>query len=134
MNQKNIIKKKVLLIGDKRKRQYLLIKDFNIFMYNHIFYCGKRHFCWYYLQAFGAEEILKCSIKHYFKINDKHRIIIPKKMNMLNSKIMKKIKSLFVIYAHFESILLPEDNRKQNPKEFTQTNIKNMLLTVMAIN
>ena len=28
-----------------------------------------------------------------------------------------KIKSLFLSYADFESILVPEDNRKQNPNE-----------------
>ena len=27
----------------------------------------------------------------------------------------RKIKSLFMIYADFESILVPEDNGKQNP-------------------
>ena len=32
-----------------------------------------------------------------------------------------KIKSLFMIYADFESILVPEDNRKQNPnKSYTK--------------
>ena len=29
----------------------------------------------------------------------------------------KKIKSLFIIYADFESILVPENIRKQNPEE-----------------
>ena len=29
----------------------------------------------------------------------------------------KKIKSLFMIYADFESILVPEDNRKKNLDE-----------------
>ena len=39
------------------------------------------------------------------------------KMNMLNSKFLKrKIKS-FMIYSDFESILVPEDNGKQNPNE-----------------
>ena len=36
---------------------------------------------------------------------------------MLNSKIMKKNK-VTIIYADFESILVSEDNKKQNPKEF----------------
>ena len=32
-----------------------------------------------------------------------------------------KIKSLFMIYADFESILVPENNRKQNPnKSYTK--------------
>ena len=30
----------------------------------------------------------------------------------------RKIKSPFMIYADFESILVPEDNGKQNLKEF----------------
>ena len=29
----------------------------------------------------------------------------------------RKIKSPFIIYANFESILMPENNEKQNPKE-----------------
>ena len=37
-----------------------------------------------------TEEILKCHIKDCFKINGNQRIIMPKKVNMLNSKIMKK--------------------------------------------
>ena len=56
-------------------------------MYDHR---GRKHFCHYYLQAFSTEEILKCRIKDCFKINDKQRIIMPKKKSMLNSKIMKE--------------------------------------------
>ena len=29
----------------------------------------------------------------------------------------RKVKSPFIIYADFESILVPENNRKQNPNE-----------------
>ena len=37
---------------------------------------------------------------------------------MLNSKIIIiKKKPPFIIYADFQSILVPEDQRKQNPKE-----------------
>ena len=36
---------------------------------------------------------------------------------MLNSKIMKEKQSPFTIYADFESILMLEDNGKQNPDE-----------------
>ena len=42
-----------------------------------------------------------------------------KKMNMLNSKnFERKIKSPLTIYADFKNILVPEDNRKQNPNDF----------------
>ena len=44
------------------------------------------------------------------------------------------MKSLFIIYEYFESILVPEDNGKQNPKNLIQRKIKNILLAVMALN
>ena len=46
----------------------------------------------------------------------------------------RNIKSPFIIYVDFRSILVPEDNGKQNPNEPYITNIKNMLLAVMVIN
>ena len=39
-----------------------------------------------------------------------------------------------MIYAYFESILVPEDNGKQNLEESIRRNIKNILLVVMAMN
>ena len=39
-----------------------------------------------------------------------------------------------MIYADFESILVAEDNGKQNRNESYTTYIKNMLLVVMVIN
>ena len=42
----------------------------------------------------------------------------PKKRKYFRSKNFKrKIKSPFLIYAHFKVILAPEDNRKQNSEE-----------------
>ena len=40
-----------------------------------------------------------------------------RRVNMLNSNFERKMKSPFMIYGHFESILVPEDNVKQNPNE-----------------
>ena len=45
----------------------------------------------------------------------------------------RKIKSSFIIYTDFEGISVQENNEKQNPEEYIQTNIKNILLAVMAI-
>ena len=59
-------------------------------MYDHTLHRGKKILCHYCLQAFSTEEILKRHIKDCFKINDKQKIIMPKKVNMLNSKIMKE--------------------------------------------
>ena len=49
-------------------------------------------------------------------------------------KLVEEKKSLFLIYAYFESILILEKNGKQNPKESYTTNIKNMLFAVMTVN
>ena len=61
---------------------------------------------------------MKCYIKDCFKVNGKQTIKIPKKGEYVKFKnFVRKIKSPFMIYADFESILVPEDNRKQNPNE-----------------
>ena len=46
----------------------------------------------------------------------------------------KKIKSSFILNAGFESILVPEDSENKIQKNFIRTNIRNILLVVMAIN
>ena len=76
---KKVVQTSVLLIGEKVKRQYVLIKDFNTLMHDRTLRCGRKHFSRYYLQAFSTGEILKCHIKDCFKVNGKRRIIIPKK-------------------------------------------------------
>ena len=42
------------LTGEEGKRHYVLIKDFNTFMYDHTLHCSRKHYC-------------------------KHRVIMPKK-------------------------------------------------------
>ena len=47
------------------------------------------------------------------------------------------IKLPFMIYAYFESILVPENNEKQNPDDSYSNKYQkyeNMLLVVVAIN
>ena len=41
-----------------------------------------------------------------------------RRVYILNSKTIKKTKSPFMVHANFESILVPEDNGKQNPNDF----------------
>ena len=56
MYQNNVVKKLLncceLLIGEKDKKHYVLIKDFNTFMYDHSLHRGRKHFCPYCLHAF----------------------------------------------------------------------------------
>ena len=89
-----------LLIGKRKKRTYqmILIHDFNnipikefyTIMYDHSLRRGRKHFCRYCLHAFIAEEILKRHIKDCFKINGKQTIKMPKKVDLLNSEILKE--------------------------------------------
>ena len=46
----------------------------------------------------------------------------------------RKIKSPLMINANFESILVPEDNQKQNPNGSYTNKYQKILLAVMATN
>ena len=108
----------LLLIGNGEKKHYVLINDFNRYMHDHSLHRGRRHFCRYFLHAFITEKILKRHIKDCFKINGKQTIKMPKKGECVKFKnFARKIILPFIIYADFESILVSEDNRKQNPNE-----------------
>ena len=45
----------LLLILEKGKKHYVLIKDFRTFIHDHTLHRGKLHFCGCCLQAFSAE-------------------------------------------------------------------------------
>ena len=66
------------------------MKDFNAFMYDPTLHHGRKHLCHSFLHASRTVEKLKCNIKDFFEINGKQRIKMPKKGNILDSKIMKE--------------------------------------------
>ena len=39
----------LLFIGEENKKHYVLIRDFNKFMYGHTLHRGRKHFCRYCL-------------------------------------------------------------------------------------
>ena len=79
-------------------------------MYDHTLHRGRKHFCRYCLQAFTAGDC--------FKINDKQRIIMPKRGEFVKFKNYERtIKSPFIIYSDFESILVPGNNEKEYPED-----------------
>ena len=73
----------LLLVEEEERRHYVLIKDFNTFMYDHTLHRGRKHFCRYSLQAFSADEILKRSVSGCLKINCKQIINMPRKWNKM---------------------------------------------------
>ena len=108
------------MIGEEGKRHYFLIKLKIATLLRMItLNIVKKIFCHYCLQAFSTKEILKCNIKDCCEINCKQRTIMPKNSEYVLFKIFeRKIKSPFIIYVDFESILVPQNNWKQNPEGF----------------
>ena len=99
-----------LQIGEKQKKYYILIKYFNTFTYDYTLNLGKKYFCRYCLQPFRTAEKLKCCIKCALKLMVNRLLRCRRRVNLLNSKTGRRMKSPCMIYADFESILVPEDN------------------------
>ena len=53
----------LLLIREESKRNCVLIKDFNTFMYDHSLHRERKDFYCCFLQAFSIEQTLKRHIK-----------------------------------------------------------------------
>ena len=107
------------ILSEEGKRHYVLTKDCNTFIYDHTLHCGEKHFSRYFLQDFGIVEILKGHVNDCFKINGKQMIKMLEKGEYVRfKKYERKIKSQFMIYVDFESVLVPEDNENQNPDDY----------------
>ena len=61
----------LLLIIKDEKRHYVLIKDFNTFMYNQSKHKERKHFCMYCLQCFSSDSILVKHTNNCLTINGK---------------------------------------------------------------
>ena len=71
---KNTFKRHVnlSLIEEKDQCHYVLIKDFNTFIYNQTLHHDRKHFCCYCLQSFSTAQIQERCVNDYFEINGKH--------------------------------------------------------------
>ena len=58
------------MTGKESKRHYVLIKNFNTFMYDRTLHRGRKHFCYYFL-AFRTLQKFEFHIKDCFRINGK---------------------------------------------------------------
>ena len=106
-------------------------------MYDNTLHRGRKLFCRYCLQAFKTKDLLNCHIKDCFKINGKQKIKMASKGKYAKVKNHeRKIKSPFMIYEDFDSILVPEHNGKQNSNESYINKYQKHVawLLVMAIN
>ena len=114
----------LLLITEDEKNHYVLIKDFNKFMYNQTKHKDKKHFCMYCLQNFTTEKIFKNHSEICMVFNGKQAIEMPNKDNnkLEFNNFHKQLPMPFVIYADFEGITEKIHGCQPNDdKSFTET-------------
>ena len=121
----------LLLITKDEKKHYVLIKDFNAFMYNQSKHEERKHFCMYCLQCFSSERVLANHVNNCLTINGNQAINMPKKgENILRfNNFHKQLPVPFVIYADFEAITKKVQGCKQseemenekNKRSYTET-------------
>lgn len=94
----------LLITGDKNNH-YVLIKDFNRFMYNKTQHKEKKHFCYHCLQCFSSKRVLDKHIDNCITINGIQGIEMPEKGSTVKFENYHKQQPVpFVIYADFEAI------------------------------
>ena len=95
----------LLLITEGENKHYVLIKDFNKFMFSQTKHEHKKYFCMYCLQCFSREDVLTEHKNNCLSINGKQAIKMPEKGEQVFFKNhQKQLPVPFVIYADFEAI------------------------------
>ena len=113
----------LLLITKEENKHYILIKDFNKFMYNQTKHKERKYFCMYCLQCFSSERILIKHKENCLQVNGQQAIKMPDKDdNILKfTNHHKQLPVPFVIYADFEAITEKISGCKpNNNKSYTE--------------
>ena len=112
----------LLLITEDKNKHYVLIKDFNKFMFNQTKHEHRKHFCMYCLQCFSREDVLTEHKNNCITINGKQAIKMPEKGEQVYFKNHHKQLSVpFVIYADFEAITEKVQGcQPNNKKSYTE--------------
>ena len=113
----------LLLITKDENKHYVLIKDFNKFMFNQTKHKERKHFCMHCLQCFSSERVLKEHKENCIQVNGTQAVKMPDKdNNILKFENFHKQQAMpFVIYADFESILEKVQGCQPNDdKSFTK--------------
>ena len=71
----------LLLITENENKHYLLIKDFNRFMFKQTKYDGKKYFCMHCLQCFSSETVLNNHKDNCIQVNGTQAVKMPDKDN-----------------------------------------------------
>ena len=113
----------LLLITENENKHYVLIKDFNKFMYNQTKHESRKHFCMYCLQCFSSERVLNNHKDNCIQVNGTQAIKMPTKdNNILKFNNFRKQQPVpFVIYADFEAITEKiQGCQPNNDKSYTE--------------
>ena len=113
----------LLLITENKNNHYVLIKDFNKFMYNQTKHKERKHFCMHCLQCFTYERVLTDHKENCIQVNGTQAIKMPtKNENILKfNNFHKQLAVPFVIYADFEAITEKIHGcQPNNNKSFTE--------------
>ena len=113
----------LLLVTEKDNKHYVLIKDFNRFMYSQTKHEHRKHFCMHCLQCFSSERVLSNHKDICIQVNGTQAIKMPNKDNNILkfNNFHKQQPVPFVIYADFESILEKIHGCKQDGnKSYTE--------------
>ena len=96
----------LLLMTTNENKHYVLIKDFNKFMYNQTKHKERKHFCMWCLQCFSSERVLNNHKENCIQVNGQQAIKMPDKDNNILkfNNFHKQQPVPFVIYADFEAI------------------------------
>ena len=104
--EKNEDHMELLLITENENNHYVLIKDFNKFMYNQTKHEHRKHFCMHCLQCFSSDRVLSNHKDICIQVNGVQAIKMPTKDNNILkfNNFHKQQHVPFVIYADFEAI------------------------------
>ena len=96
----------LLLITENENKHYVLIKDFNSFMFNKTKHKERKHFCMHCLQCFSSERVLTDHKDNCITVNGTQAVKMPDKNNNIlkYNNFHKQQPVPFVIYADFEAI------------------------------
>ena len=96
----------LLLVTKDENMHYVLIKDFNKFMYKQKKHKERKNFCMHCLQCFSSERVLNDHKDNCIQVNGTQAVRMPTKDNNILkfNNFHKQQPVPFVIYADFEAI------------------------------
>ena len=112
----------LLLITEGENKHYVLIKDFNKFLFNQTKHEHRKYFCMYCLQCFSREDVLTEHKNNCISVNGKQAINMPEKGDKVYFKNHhKQLPVPFVIYADFEALTEKiQGCQPNNEKSYTE--------------